>query len=75
LTVDCLLCAEIIGNRHNVATVENGHISSFSLDGGAEKVLSGVALDDLGVAAMKDSDNNSKDSDEMKLVRNLFLSI
>jgi hypothetical protein len=57
LNVDCSLCAELIGNHHNVATVENGHISNFSLDGGAEEVSSGATLDDLVVAAMKDSDN------------------
>jgi hypothetical protein len=73
LTVDCSHCAEIIGNHHNVVTVENRHINNFSLDGGAEKVLSGAALDDLGVAAMKDSDNNSKDSCELKLGPKPFL--
>jgi hypothetical protein len=72
LTVDCSFCPKIIGNHHNVATIENWHISNFSLDGGAEKVLSGAALDDLGVSAMKDNDNNSKDSDEVKLGQKPF---
>jgi hypothetical protein len=30
--VDCSLCAEIIGDHHDVATVENEHMSDFSLD-------------------------------------------
>jgi hypothetical protein len=72
LTDHCSICAEIIGNHHNVATVENEHISNFHLDGGAEKVLSGPARNDLGVATMKYSDNNSKDSDELKLDQKPF---
>jgi Zn finger protein HypA/HybF involved in hydrogenase expression len=72
LIVDCPLCTEIITNHHNVAIIENGHISNFSLDGGAKKVSSGAALDDLGVAAMKDNDNNSKDSDELELGQKPF---
>jgi hypothetical protein len=59
-------------NHHIVATVENGHISNFSLDGDAGKVSSGAVLDNLGVATMKDSDNNSKDSDALKLGQKPF---
>jgi hypothetical protein len=62
-----------IGDHHDVATVENEYILNFSLGGDTEKVSSGAALDDLVVAEIKDSDNNPKDNDELKLGQKPFL--
>jgi hypothetical protein len=72
LIIDCLLRAEIIGDYHDVATVENEHMSDFSLDDDIEKVPSRAALYDLVVAEIKNNDNNSEDGDKLKLGQKPF---
>jgi hypothetical protein len=72
--VDCSLCAEIIEDNHNLATVENEYISNVSLGDDTEKVSNGAALNDLVVAEIKDGDTNSEDHNKLKIDLDTFPS-